>query len=133
MTNQNKAPQTLRVRGYADNPMGASSGLSNIANDKRIINHFSADATGNSIHAMGVARIGYNAISLKNWLYPTAVLGGFVLPLNYRVMRAHNRATCTRTSLGVLVSGNAPYVLYVESTPTLTGDFQSQITGGHHA
>ena len=60
MTNQNKASQTLRVRGYADNPMGGSSGLSNIANDKRIINHFSADATGNSIHAMGVGKIGYN-------------------------------------------------------------------------
>ena len=61
MTNQNKAPQTLRVRGYADNPLSASSGLSNIANDERIINHFSADATGNSIHAMGVGKIGYNA------------------------------------------------------------------------
>ena len=130
MTNQNKA-HAVNV-GSVYKPMG-KSGLINVASDGAIINHFGTDATGNSIHAMGVARIGYNAISLKYRLYPTAVLGGFVLPLNYRAMRAHNRATCTRTSLGVLVSGNAPYVLYVESTPTLTGDFQSQITGGHHA
>jgi hypothetical protein len=130
MTNQNKA-HAVNV-GSVYKPIG-KSGLINVASDGAIINHFGTDATGNSIHAMGVARIGYNSISLKSWLYPTAVLGGFVLPLNYRAMRAHNRATCTRTSLGVLVSGNAPYVHDVESTPTLTGDFQSQIHGGHHA
>ena len=130
MTNQNKA-HAVNV-GSVYKPIG-KSGLINVASDSAIINHFSADVTGNSIHAMGVARIGYNAISLKNWLYPTAVLGGFVLPLNYRVMRAHNRATCTRTSLGVLVSGNAPAHQVRESTHTLTGDFQSQNLGGHHA
>ena len=130
MTNQNKT-HAVNV-GSVYKPNG-KSGLNNIASDGAIINHFGADATGNSIHAMGVARIGYNAISLKTWLYPTAVLGGFVLSLNYRVMRAHNRATCTRTSLGVLVSGNAPYVLDVESTPTLTGDYSISNQGGHHA
>ena len=62
MTNQNKA-HAVSV-GSVYKPMG-KSGLINIANDKRIINHFSADATGNLIHAMGVARIGYNGGSKK--------------------------------------------------------------------
>ena len=57
MTNQNKA-HAVNV-GSVYKPMG-KSGLINVASDGAIINHFSADVTGNSIHAMGVARIGYN-------------------------------------------------------------------------
>ena len=108
--------------------LGKTNGATDIANDAKIIDHFYL----NSKAYLGL-ECGYNAISLKYRLYPTAVLGGFVLPLNYRVMRAYNRATCTRTSLGVLVSGNAPADQFSESTPTQTGDFQSQKTGGHHA
>ena len=73
---------------------------------------------------------GYNATSLKSRLYP-AQLGGFVLPSNNGAMRAHMRS-CGRTALGVLASGNAPAVRDGESTPTLTGGFQSQILGGQH-
>jgi hypothetical protein len=35
---QNKAPQTVEARGCADNPV--QSGLSFVANDDGIINHF---------------------------------------------------------------------------------------------
>lgn len=62
MTNQNKA-HAVNV-GSVYKPTG-KSGLINVASDGAIINHFSADATGNSIHAMGVARIGYN-VGSKN-------------------------------------------------------------------
>ena len=68
---------------------------------------------------------GYNAISLKNWQYAAPDNGGFVLPSNIGAMRSHLRS-CTRTSLGVLASGNAPADQFGESTPTLTGGFQSQ-------
>lgn len=62
MTNQNKA-HAVNV-GSVYKPTG-KSGLMIVASDGAIINHFSADATGNSIHAMGVARIGYN-VGSKN-------------------------------------------------------------------
>ena len=73
---------------------------------------------------------GYNATSLKSRLYP-AQLGGFVLPSNNGAMRAHKRS-CTRTTLGVWAIGNDPADRVGESTPTLTGGFQSQNHGGQH-
>ena len=62
MTNQNKA-HAVNV-GSVYKPIG-KSGLINVASDSAIINHFSADVTGNSIHAMGVGKIGYN-VGSKN-------------------------------------------------------------------
>ena len=73
---------------------------------------------------------GYNATSLKTWLYP-AQLGGFVLPSDNEAMRAHMRS-CGRTALGVWAIGNDPADHVGESTPTLTGGFQSQNRGGQH-
>lgn len=73
---------------------------------------------------------GYNANSLKTWLYP-AQLGGFVLPSDNEAMRAHMRS-CGRTALGVWAIGNDPADHVGESTPTLTGGFQSQNRGGQH-
>ena len=109
---------------------GGLSGSNNIANDNDIVNHFTENATAFSKAACASGNRGYNAISLKSRLYP-AQLGGFVLPSNIGAMRAHLRS-CARTALGVLASGNAPAVRDGESTPTLTGGFQSQILGGQH-
>ena len=132
MTNQNKAPQTLRVRGYADNPMGASSGLSNIANDKRIINHFGADATGNLIHAMGVARIGYNGGSKKPMQCPAPEYGGFVLP-SFNLY-AQNRRVGSQ-SLGVWARSNPPdcHWQFRAPPPFLMVAINLKTNGGHHA
>ena len=82
-------------------------------------------------NAYSGVKAGYNQTSLKSRQYAAPDNGGFVLPSNFEVMRSHKRS-CTRTALGVLASGNAPAVRDGENTPTLTGDFQSQILGGHH-
>ena len=70
MSNQNKT-HAVNV-GSVYKPMGKNGSMI-VANDSAIINHFCTDATGNLIHAVGAARIVYNATSLKSWLYPTAV------------------------------------------------------------
>ena len=105
--------------------LGKTNGATDIANDAKIIDHFYL----NSKAYLGL-ECGYNAISLKTRLYP-AQLGGFVLPSNNGAMRAHKRS-CTRTTLGVLAIGNDPADRVGESTPTLTGGFQSQNHGGQH-
>ena len=109
---------------------GGLSGTTILANDADIINHFTENTTSFSKAVSVLGNRGYNATSLKTWLYP-AQLGGFVLPSDNEAMRAHMRS-CGRTALGVLASGNAPAVRDGESTPTLTGGFQSQILGGQH-
>lgn len=74
---------------------------------------------------------GYNATSLKTWQYAAPDNGGFVLPSDNGAMRSHMRS-CTRTALGVWAIGNDPADHVGESTPTLTGGFQSQNRGGQH-
>ena len=109
---------------------GGLSGTTILANDADIVNHFAENTTPFSKAVCGLGNRGYNANSLKSRLYP-AQLGGFVLPSNNGAMRAHKRS-CTRTTLGVWAIGNDPAVRDGESTPTLTGGFQSQILGGQH-
>ena len=82
-------------------------------------------------NAYGRIKAGYNQTSLKSRQYAAPDNGGFVLPSNSEVMRSHKRS-CTRTALGVLVSGNAPAVLDGESTPAFTGGFQFSNQGGRH-
>ena len=152
MTNdQNKAHAVNVGSVYKPND---KSGLICVANDGAIISHFTLKiqarkyllnthttgdtATlsrresvgfrskyGNKKTGAGIGGIGYNAISLKNWQYAAPDNGGFVLPSNIGAMRSHLRS-CTHTALGVLASGNAPADQFGESTPTLTGGFQSQ-------
>lgn len=109
---------------------GGLSGTAILENDADIINHFTENTTSFSKAVSVLGNRGYNAISLKSRLHP-AQLGGFVLPSNNGAMRSHMRS-CTRTALGVWAIGNDPAVRDGESTPTLTGGFQSQILGGQH-
>ena len=144
---------------------GGLSGTTDIANDRKIINHFEPPADGflpsiKRACALVIRPLkplkplkktplkplekkplrplkplkkpeqkanwrGYNATSLKTWLYPAPDNGGFVLPSDNGAMRSHMRS-CTRTALGVLASGNAPADQFGESTPTLTVVFNSQ-------
>ena len=128
MTNQNKA-HAVNV-GSVYKPMG-KSGLINVASDGAIINHFSADATGNLIHAMGVARIGYNGGSKKSWQCPAPEYGGFVLP-SFNLYALNGRAGSQ--SLGVWVRSNPPDCpRQFRAPPPLTGGNQSKNRGGHHA
>lgn len=116
---QNK---TRLVTGGLANPIGSVI----LANDDEIIDQLYLQGK----RYLPVI-VGYNSTSLKTWLYP-AQLGGFVLPSNNGAMRAH-MCSCTRTTLGVWAIGNDPADHVGESTPTLTGGFQSQNRGGHHA
>ena len=109
---------------------GGLSGTTILANDADIINHFTENTTSFSKAVSVLGNRGYNATSLKTWLYP-AQLGGFVLPSDNEAMRAHMRS-CGRTALGVWAIGNDPADHVGESTPTLTGGFQSQNRGGQH-
>ena len=109
---------------------GGLSGTTILANDADIVNHFAENTTSFSKAVCMLGNRGYNATSLKTWLYP-AQLGGFVLPSDNEAMRAHMRS-CGRTALGVWAIGNDPADHVGESTPTLTGGFQSQNRGGQH-
>ena len=109
---------------------GGLSGTTILANDADIIKHFTENTTSFSKAVSVLGNRGYNATSLKTWLYP-AQLGGFVLPSDNEAMRAHMRS-CGRTALGVWAIGNDPADHVGESTPTLTGGFQSQNRGGQH-
>ena len=109
---------------------GGLSGTTILANDADIINHFTENTTSFSKAVSVLGNRGYNATSLKSRLHP-AQLGGFVLPSDNGAMRSHMRS-CTRTALGVWAIGNDPADRDGESTPTLTGGFQSQILGGQH-
>ena len=109
---------------------GGLSGTTILANDADIINHFTENTTSFSKAVSVLGNRGYNATSLKTWLYP-AQLGGFVLPSDNEAMRAHMRS-CGRTALGVWAIGNDPADRVGESTPTLNGGFQSQNHGGQH-
>ena len=109
---------------------GGLSGTTILANDADIINHFTENTTSFSKAVSVLGNRGYNATSLKTWLYP-AQLGGFVLPSDNEAMRAHMRS-CGRTALGVWAIGNDPADLYGESTPTFNGGIQFSNTGGQH-
>ncbi len=109
---------------------GGLSGSNNVKKDADIVNHFAENTTSFSKAVSVLGNRGYNATSLKTWLYP-AQLGGFVLPSDNEAMRAHMRS-CGRTALGVWAIGNDPADRVGESTPTLNGGFQSQNHGGQH-
>ena len=120
MTNQNKT-HAVNV-GSVYKPNG-KSGLNNAVSDGAIINHFGADATGNSIHAMGVARIGYNRKILKPMQYPRTESVFFHAP-NNGVLFALVQAN-SHTSTGDVGSGNAPTVIGSRTSPTFFGGTQS--------
>ena len=109
---------------------GGLSGTTILANDADIINHFTENTTSFSKAVSVLGNRGYNATSLKTWLYP-AQLGGFVLPSDNEAMRAHMRS-CGRTALGVWAIGNDPADQFGESTPAFIGGLSISKTGGQH-
>ncbi len=136
---KNKAHQTLAVMGSVDNALKAA--LSELKDFSEQYAHARArgaiiakNLTKLNIHSnnslnFGVD-VGYSFDSLKSWLYPAPVIGGFVLPL---IVAIRLYMACCLSSLGVLGSGNAPAVHDSESTPTFIGGSKSQIHGGSHA
>ena len=102
MTNQNKA-HAVNV-GSVYKPVGKTD-LNCVENDGVIINRFCTDATGNSIHAVDAARIGYNVGSKKPKQCPAPEYGGFVLP-SFNLYARNGRVGSQ--ALGVWARSNPP-------------------------